>query len=179
MIMKEKTLPIEMVQAAAIQNGDNNPQDNLTLEDLVLLINTERLKNIKDKTKKELDGLKERQLKVKDLHELLKVINLDTDTKGAFDGSKNEKFQELLRKAKELGVNVKEDKFKYTKEERDRLVENIRITRDDYNVENDLQAQAISKLTNERYESYQMARTILRPIHDDKLRKAREIAGKG
>ena len=67
----------------------------------------------------------------------------------------------------------------FSREERDGSVENIRITADDINVMNDMQLQTISRLTNERYESYQMARSILKPLHDDKLRKAREISGKG
>jgi hypothetical protein len=40
-----------------------------------------------------------------------------------------------------------------------------------------MQIQTISRFTNERYETYQMARSILRPLHEDKQRKAREISG--
>jgi len=71
---------------------------------------------------------------------------------------------------------VKDDKFKYNKDERDRLVENIRMTIEDLNVKNDMQLQTITRLTNERYESYQMARSILKPLHDDKINKAHAMA---
>lgn len=176
--MADKTPPVPATDVLqAVENGDN-PNSSLSLEALILLINTERLKSLKEKTRTELSELKERQEKVRTLHQLLRNLNMATDDKGKLDCTKNEEIKNLLVKAKELGVEVKTDKFKYTKEERDRLVENIRIASDDYNVENDMQLQAISRLTNERYESYQMARSILKPLHDDKQRKAREISGK-
>jgi hypothetical protein len=152
------------------------PDDNVSLETLILLINTEHLKNLKDKTRLELAELKDRQEKVRVLHQLLRSINTATDDKGKLDCSNNNEIKDLLKKAKALGVDIKDGKFKYSKEERDRLVENIRIAADDFNVENDMQLQSISRLTNERYESYQMARSILKPLHEDKQRKAREMA---
>lgn len=166
------------VEALSAAQDPTPPNDDLSLESLILLINTERLQNLKDQTAKELKELKERQEKVRRLHELLSAINAATDEKGKFDCSKNKELKKLLAEAKELGVDIKEGKFSYTKEERDRLVENVRMAVEDYNVENEMQIQAISRLTNERYESYQMARSILKPLHEDKQRKAREIAGR-
>ncbi|MGK5594035.1 MAG: hypothetical protein ACSNEK_01585 [Parachlamydiaceae bacterium] len=160
-----------------VREGSND--QHLSLDSLILLINTERLKTLKDKTRQELSELKESQEKVRTLHKLLRAINTHTDDKGRLDCSNHQEVKDLLKKAKELGADIKDNKFKFTKEERDRLVENIRITVDDYNVENDMRLQTVSRLTNERYESYQMARSILRPLHEDKLKKAREIAGKG
>lgn len=156
------------------------PKDdkNYSIDTLVLLITTERLQHLKDKTFKELSELKERQGKVKTLHEVMRSINASTDEKGCLDCSKNKDLENLLKKAKELGVEIKDGKYKYTKEERDRLVENLRIAADDQNVENDLQLQTISRLTNERYESYQMARSILKPLHDAKMRKAQAMGGR-
>ncbi|KAF3363095.1 Uncharacterized protein PHSC3_000280 [Chlamydiales bacterium STE3] len=159
--------------------GHDGGDQNLSLDALILLINTERLKTLKDKTRNELSELRARQEKVRVLHKLLRAINTSTEDNGKIDCSNNQELKNLLKKAKDLGVDLKDDKVKFSREERDRLVENIRITVDDYNVENDMQLQSISRLTNERYESYQMARSILRPLHEDKLRKAREIAGKG
>lgn len=152
--------------------------ENLSLESLILLINTERLQGLKDQTAKELKELKERQEKVRRLHALLSSINAATDDKGKLDLSKKVEFFKLLAEAKALGIEMKEGKLLFTKEERDRLVENIRMAVEDLNVENEMQIQAISRLTNERYESYQMARSILKPLHEDKQRKAREIAGR-
>lgn len=170
-----KSPAVEALDAVADPLAAN---EDLSLEALILLINTERLASLKDQTAKELKELKERQEKVRKLHELLSAINALTDDKGKFDCSKNRELKKLLAEAKELGVEIKEGKYSYTKEERDRLVENIRMASEDYNVENEMQIQAISRLTNERYESYQMARSILKPLHEDKQRKAREIAGR-
>lgn len=161
-----------------VSQDNSLPEDSLSIEALILLINTDHLKNLKDRTRQELSELKGRQEKVRALHSLLRSINTATDDKGKLDCSNNQEIKDLLQKAKDLGVDIKSDKFKYSKEERDRLVENIRIAADDYNVENDMQLQSISRLTNERYESYQMARSILKPLHEDKLRKAREMSSR-
>lgn len=153
------------------------PNSEMSLEALILLITTERLKHLKDKTRNELSELKERQQKVRTIHELLRDINTATDEKGKLDCSQNQEIKDLLKAVKELGIEIKDDKFTYTREERDRLVENLRIAAEDFNVENEMQIQTISRFTNERYETYQMARSILRPLHEDKQRKAREISG--
>jgi hypothetical protein len=160
----------------AAGNKDFDP-NNLSLEALILLINTERLKHLQDKTEKEFTTLKERQEKVAELHKILKAVNAATDSKGELDISTNEDLKNLLTKAKELGVDVKSDMNKFNREERDRLVENVRMTVEDLNVQNDMQLQTISRLTNERYESYQMARSILKPLHDAKTSFARGMRG--
>jgi len=151
--------------------------NNLSLEALILLINTERLKFIQDKTLSDFTELKDRQKKVAELHKILKAINSATNADGEIDISDNEELKELLQKAKELGVDVKDDKFTYNRDERDRLVENIRMTVEDLNVQNDMQLQNVSRLTNERYESYQMARSILKPLHEAKTSHAKAIRG--
>ena len=154
-----------------------NP-NNLSLESLALLINTERLKFLENKITHEFIELKKRQDKVTFLHKLIKTINTATNDKGEFDCTNNADLQKFLTEAKEHGVDLKENKFKYSKDERDRLLENIRMTVEDLNVLNDMQLQTITRLTNERYESYQMARAIMKPLHDDKVNKARSIAGR-
>lgn len=159
---------------------DMSQYEGLSLEALVLLLNTERLAKIKDTTKKELDELRKRQSDVKKLHEAMRAINSATDDKGKLDFTSDAELQQHIQNARDLGVDIKEDKTSYSKDERDRLVENIRIAVDDLNIDNDLQIQTISRLTNERYESYQMARSILKPLSDAKQRMAREVSsGRG
>lgn len=154
------------------------PNLNLSLETLVQLINTERLKYLQETTDKELKELKERQKDVRTLHKVMKAINAATDEKGNLDISKNKELQALLKDVKALGIDLKDDKMKYNKDERDRLVDNLKMGVDDLNVQNEMQLQKINRLTNERYESYQLARTILKPLHDDKIDKARAMAGR-
>lgn len=160
-----------------IEESDD-PNKDITLEALLLLITTERLKHIQKQTRNEFEELKARQDQVGLLHKLQKKINASTNKKGEFNTRDDEEFKELLEKAKELGVDVPKGKTKFNSDDRDRLIENIRMTVEDLNVQNDMQLQTITRLTNERYESYQMARSILKPLHDDKINKARAIAGR-
>ncbi len=160
----------------SLQDEPGNPED-LSLETLILLINTERLKELQSKTEKEFKELRDRQNQVKELHELIKAINAATKDDGTLDISDNEELKSQIENAKKLGIEVKEDKTSFSREEKERLIENIRMTVDDLNVQNDMQLQTISRLTNERYESYQMARSILKPLHEAKNTIARGIRG--
>lgn len=167
----------EVVSNAIKETSSQADPHNLSLEALALLINTERLKFLEKKITNEFLELKKRQDQVTFLHKLIKTINVATVNE-EFDCSNNPELKDLLQKAKEYGVEINDDKFKYHKEERDRLIDNIRMTAEDFNVLNDMQLQTITRLTNERYESYQLARSIMKPLHDDKINKARSIAGR-
>lgn len=165
-----------VVNAVKETSSQTNPH-NLSLEALALLINTERLKFLEKKITNEFLELKKRQDQVSFLHKLIKTINVGTVNE-EFDCSNNQELKDLLEKAKEYGVEIKDDKFKYNKDERERLIANIKMTAEDFNVLNDMQLQSITRFTNERYESYQLARSIMKPLHDDKINKARSIAGR-
>lgn len=151
--------------------------DDISVEALALLLNTQRIRQLEEQTKKELKDLKARQDQVRFLHKLQKAINSTMKDDGSIDWSNEPDLLALLDKARDLGVDIPEGKKKFNKEERKRLVENIKMTTDDLNLENELQLQTITRLTNERYESYQMARAILKPLHEDKINKARKLAG--
>lgn len=174
--MADQSLKVNELLSQAVQ-GTSKADSNLSLEALVLLINSERLKRLENKITTEFLELKKRQDEVHFLHKLIKTINTAT-TNEELDCTNNEEIKKLLPKAKEYGVDLKEDKLKYNKDELERLIENIRITADDSNVLNDMQLQTITRLTTERYESYQLARSIMKPIHEDKINKARAIAGR-
>jgi hypothetical protein len=157
-----------------VEGAEADPKE-LSLEALLLLLTTERLHKLERDSKNELTELKKRQQQVSFLHKLSKALNTATSTKGELDLSKNQELKDMFAEAKELGVDIDEKKMKYNKDERDRLMDNIRMTIDDLNVQNDMQLQTVTRLTNERYESYQMARSILKPLHDVKIRKAQNI----
>lgn len=176
--MPEQPNSIETEAVSQIVNGES-PLDssNLSLESIALLVNTERLHYLENKITKEFAELKKRQDEVALLHKLIKKINTATN-KDEFDCTNNKELQDLLKKAKECGVDLQEGKYKYNKEEKDRLIENVRLTAEDNNVLNDMQLQTITRLTTERYESYQLARSIMKPLHEDKTSKARAAAGR-
>lgn len=167
----------EIVSQAVNKTSSSLESKDLSLESLALVINAQRLKTLEQKITNEFVELKKRQDQVSFLHKLIKAINSGT-ANDELDCSKNPELKDLFKKAKEYGVDIKEDKVKYNKDERDRLIENIRLTSEDYNVLNDMQLQTISRLTTERYESYQLARSIMKPLHEDKINKAHAIAGK-
>lgn len=175
--MADQSMTVNEALSEAVSSESPVQSSNLSLEALVLLINSERLRHLENKITSEFIELKKRQNEVSFLHKLIKTINTATN-KEEFDCTNNQELKDLLVKAKEYGVDLKEDKFKYNREERDRLIENIRITCDDINVLNDMQLQTITRLTTERYESYQLARSIMKPLHEDKVNKARAISGR-
>lgn len=163
---------------SGVTTGKKDPKD-MSLEALVLLLTTERLHKLENDSRGQLDELRTRQQKVSFLHKLMKTINTATGSKGEFDLTPlPQDLKDMFKKAKELGVDLDESKLQYSNEERERLLENLRMTVEDFNVQNEMQLQMITRMTNERYESYQMARAILKPLHDDKLNKARAIAGR-
>lgn len=152
-----------------------DPKD-ISLEALILLINSERLHTLEDQIHKEFQELKPRQDQVAFLHKLLKAINSSTNDKGGLDWSKNDELLELMDKAREMGVDIPEGKKKFNQDERERLVDNVKMTVEDLNVQNDMQLQNITRLNNERFESYQLARAIMKPLHDVKIQSARAFA---
>lgn len=168
---------------AAVENPPTKDPKVLSHESLVLLITTDRLHKLENDSRRELLELKERQKKVSFLHKLTKTLHAGTTAKGELDHTPlapNQwaELKEMMIAAKELGVELNEEKTKYNNEERERLIENIRMTIEDLNVQNEMQLQMVTRLTNERYESYQMARSILKPLHDDKMNKARAMGGR-
>lgn len=170
------------LEAVKTVNG-RDPKD-MELEQLVFLLLTERLRQLQQKSTDEFKELKKRQDEVVQMHKVLKVINSHTTDESELSFDQNSELTQHLKDAREkLGIDiqdgtVKDGKMTYTKDQRERLIDNIRMTIDDHNTKNDMQMQTVTRLINERYESYQMARAILKPIHDDKMSKARAIAGR-
>ncbi|MCB1135457.1 MAG: hypothetical protein KDK78_04225 [Chlamydiia bacterium] len=157
---------------------DESAEGELGLEELTLLMTTQHVTDLEDKIKKEFEELKERQAQVRYLHKLLKLINAQGDGKNGFDANKDPELRQLLDQAEVLGIELPSKRYIFDASERQRLVENIRMTCEDLNMQNELQMQTITRLTNERYETHQMARAIQRPLHEAKVNKARGIAGR-
>lgn len=156
-----------------VRGSETHKHNHVSLETLTLLVNTSRLKDLHEKTDRELKELTERQGHVRSLQSLLKKMNMAQLDDGSLEISDKQEIQKLLMKAQEIGVDMKEQRHYYSKEEKERLIENIRMTMDDLNSRNDMQLQKINRITNERYESYQLARTILKPLHEAKMQSAR------
>jgi hypothetical protein len=171
---------IPVVDPSALEtiNGDGFDAKKVSTETLLLLITYDRLNYLEKASRDELKELKKRQQEVAFHHKLIKALNTATDKEGKLDITELADLQEMLQKAVEMGVDIDTTKLTYDREERDRLLDNIKMTVDDLSVQNEMQLQRISQLTNERYESLQFARAMMKPLHEDKQSKARAIAGR-
>lgn len=167
----DETSPIDSVNPSL-------PPEEMTLEQLTLLVTIERVKSLEDKTKAEYEALRDRQGKVTFLHRLLKTVNLITDGKDQLNLNQHPDLKEMIQQAKDLGADIDPSKMTYTKDERDKFVESLRITCDDLNIQNDMQIQTVTRLTNERYETFQLAKSMFRPLDEAKTAIARSIAGR-
>ncbi|MDP1834472.1 MAG: hypothetical protein Q8K75_00955 [Chlamydiales bacterium] len=179
-----------------------DPTD-MSIEEITQLLILSKLDNLKTEFAQKGQELKTRQDKVRWLHDLMQKLNKRIDketgeldlthvkideTTGllkegqTIDGDEELKAilelrSKLKEAANEKGYEVKAQ-GKYNKDERERMLDNLRMICDDLNLQNDMQLQDLNQLINERYEVYQMARAILKPLHDDKLHKARSISGR-
>lgn len=167
----------EVVLDAIDKVSKTTSSEDLSFESLAFLVHAERLQHLENKITESFIELKQRQDEVTFLHKLTKTINTATVDE-AFDCSTNEELKTLLDKARDLGIEITKGKYKYTKEERERLIDNIKITVDDKNVLNDMDLQKVTRLTTERYESYQLIRAMMKPLHEDKINKARAAGGR-
>lgn len=96
--------------------------------------------------KKELDQLAaeltQRHDKVQLLNEIISEINLLTDEQtNGLDIGQNADLLEKLNVARELGVRVKEGQTRFTRAERDRLIENLHLQAEIWERDNRKQSQ--------------------------------------
>lgn len=176
---------------------------SLNIEQLAHLLVLNKLDKMKqDFTTKGME-LKERQDKVRWLHDLMQRLNkrvsketgeldlthakIDEKTGQLKEGMSAEgdtdlqallELRQMLKEAAtDRGYEIK-SQGKYNKDERERMTDNLKMVCDDLNLQNDLQLQDLNQLINERYEVYQMARAIMKPLHEDKVHKARSASGR-
>jgi len=155
-----------------IGNTDTGP----TVEQIACLLNTERLNGIQKESAKELKELAERQEKVRKLHQLVAAINNNTDKNGKLKVEKGSELEKLLKEAEKMGIKLKKTNGTYEGVDRQNMVDNIGMFIDDLNTQNDMQLQKVTRLTNERYESYQLAKSMIKPDDEAKKNIARNIA---
>lgn len=152
----------------------DNPKSEL--EVWVHALNLLKIHQLEGDSKRLLEELKERQQRVADLHDLLKKLNSITDNEGRIDFSAHPEAKQLVDKYKGA-IGWEKNQNKLSRDEKDQLINNIRMTVDDLGVNNDMQLQEVTRLTNERYECYQMARAILKPLDDLKKNMAKGVKG--
>lgn len=122
------------------------------------------------------EDLKKIRLEARKMHkEGEKLLNRAAELEAISEDAHNAVLAKSLRdEAAELRSAIKamdalSDKQVYTKEEKDRLVENIRTTCDNFNTMNQLQSQTINRLNNEFHQVMLGANNVLKK--DDEMNK--------
>lgn len=85
--------------------------------------------------------INQRQDKMRLINDIIAEINNLTDEKNGLDISQNADLLEKLQVARQLGVKIKEEQVKFSAIERDRLIENLHLSGDSWNKENQHQTQ--------------------------------------
>jgi len=80
-------------KVAGTEAADESTNDSFTLEDLLLLVTTNKVSSLEEETKKELQGLRQRQRTVTFLHKLLRALKLAAESKGNLNLKKSEEPQ--------------------------------------------------------------------------------------
>ncbi|MBT3579017.1 MAG: hypothetical protein HN501_03400 [Waddliaceae bacterium] len=177
--INEETSPVDLLktlQSKGVEVAEDGDAD-FCIEDLALLVQAHRLKALEKTMKTKTDNIKEKQGNIKYLHSVLTKINNSLDKKDKLDISKNNDLKGMFGKAREMGVDIPKDKKVWTKDEKERLLDSIRTECEDLSSENQMSLQDTQALMNQRFETYELTKSILKPLHDDKINKARKMAG--
>lgn len=112
-----------------------------------------------------------------------KALTLENEGKKEEAEDLRERAASLKEDALELKevakiLTIDKEKTFFSKDERERILENARTTCGDLNVRNDLQMQTIQRLTNNRHELLHYARTIQKTVQDTLMRISQRIGGR-
>lgn len=122
-------------------------------------------------------------IEIKDVYEgdeikqLQDAVQKLTGIESAEDWSKVQDIVEIRRRLQEAKDNYQLD-FKwpvdeFSKDDREALTTTLDTTCKDCNLQNDMQMHDLNRAYQERLEILQMARGILKALHDDKVHKSR------
>lgn len=162
---------------------------NASIDSLIRDILTSSVDKLMENKKKELDEVLERQLAVKQFHDLMAKINKLTDKDGKvkvdeelermlYNALKNNECSEADNAYRMSDLKFLEKGKEYKTEERQRLLENIRMHVEDLTTQNDMQMNKVTHLTNQTYEIYQSMRSIPKPGEEAKRSMIRNVAGR-
>ncbi|MFA6915932.1 MAG: hypothetical protein WC222_06010 [Parachlamydiales bacterium] len=138
-----------------------------SLEGILIGVHNQNLKNIKDKSVAEYAAVSKRQAEVTFLHKLIAAMNMATNKDGEIDFENNTELNEMMDKAKKMGVKIPEGaKGKFTNSQRESFVSSIRDTIKDETTLIEMIMQKITNLNYELHESYQWMRSHSKTLFD-------------
>jgi hypothetical protein len=158
--MADGSMAVDTIEAAI----PPIPKRDISLTESLGLLKTVCVSRADAKIRTEADELDARGENVRSLHELLKAINSTTDKENGIDWTNKPELVSLLDTAKELGVNVPEDQLKFEADDKHRLTENVRMTLDALNLQNQRQYQRVTRLQQERTQVLQEVMGLLQRL---------------
>lgn len=145
-------------------DSDPKIQENLSdykISEAFHLWYLQRLAESKEKLAQEYAEARQRQSQVHFINEIMLEITekLRDKKEGSLDISQNTAFQEKLHIAREIGIEIDEDKVNFTSRECDYLLKRALLIRDELQLKNTDQMQDIQK-------RYQESQQMLMIVHD-------------
>lgn len=174
--------------------------DNLSIQQILKLMILEKAHEVRKSMVEQAKELRERQVRIHFLHTLSQKLT-QAIKDGAIDfgeeyeqvlaaeqaKTQEEKDEEnknpsdltalqlLIRAKNDFGYDLQLEK-EYDKEYVPKLLDSVRTICDDLNMQNNLQSQDLSQLVNERYEIFQLARSMTKVIDELMKRMAQGMA---
>jgi hypothetical protein len=175
--MSEHAIPLSTIQVRDVQ-GVAEFAEEQTLESALFLVQSEKIHHLSSKIVSTLDGLHERQKEVRRLQEIIALLNKNVTDEGTLTVEEGSLEQELLEELQSRGVQVKQTVGVFNPQQYDRLIENIKMSVEGLNVQNEMNLQDVTRLQNEQYNVYQLVKSIHKPLDEDKRNKARAVGGR-
>lgn len=124
-----------------------------TVQQEAFLLHIMHVMALKEKVNKEIASLRDRQEKIKYIHEVMQDINNTMDDKGNLDITKNEELKQKFKDLKDLGVKFPEGKEVFNVSECKRVQENLQNKVDDMSSEDSTQMRKIQNYYTESEQS--------------------------
>lgn len=140
-----------------------------SLEWLMSAIHAKNLDRIKEDSLEAYERLAKLQAENTLIQRIIGTINAATDGKtGDINFDKIPGFNDLMEKAREMGLELPEMKGKMTTEQRTRLIEGLKMISDTNSIEINMKTNEINNLQFALQESYQWMRAHAKSLDDCK-----------
>lgn len=159
----EDALESKQTGEVKVVHGRHDPSE-LTIQQEAHLLHILHVRTLKAKLDKEAAELRERQEKIKYIHEILQDINNSMDDKGGMDITQNQELQEKLKEAKEMGIKLPEGKTTFNTHECKRVIDNLHYTIDDWEKDDSLQMRKLQNMYTESEQSILIAKNTMSSI---------------
>lgn len=140
-----------------------HPKLEPTIQQEAYLLHLAHHASIRDKIAKEAAELRQRQEKIRFIHEIMQEINSLMDKDGNIDLSKHPQLKEKLKAAQEMGITIT-DKDSLNSHESRRLLDNLNYAAEDWSREDATQMRKMQSLYAESEQSIMIAKHTMASI---------------